>query len=452
MKKQAPRVHLVSHGVLLLALGGCTLSPSYQTPQIETGNTWQTEVGATIAQPDVPANWWTLYQNPALTQLVETALANNTNVQAAAARVTQARAQLTIATAPLLPSANASLNASDNLSDGSGAINSSARGSIGYELDLFGGNRAAREASRQSLRGTEYAEQATRLAVAGDTATGYFALLTLTERVRLAEESLAKISETFALTQQRFNAGVASGLDVAQQQTQLASTQASIANLRQQRQAAQNALAILTGSAPNLFNTPAGTLAETTLPVVAPQTPAAVILQRPDIQQAEASLRGANANIGVARANLFPQLNLSLDALLGIDPATTAITAGAGLAQTIFAGGSRWANVTVSQARREELIATYRGTVLAGFGEVENALSALNTATIRKTQLQTSQQAAQKAEELSRQRFNVGAIDMLTLLDSQRSLLSANDGLAQAENDYATATVQLIRALGGGWK
>ena len=439
--------------LMVAALAGCSLVPAYRQPDVPVGTGFAEQAaGGALPQRQLPQAWWTLYGSDALNGLVAEALKANTDLIQGRERVKQARAQLRIAGAGLWPTASAGAGVNDSLSGRSGNLAASVNGNVGYEVDLFGGNRASAEAARQGLKGTHYAQDALQLAVAGDTVEGYVALLALQERVRLAEDSLARTQSTQALVQKRFDAGVASGLQLAQQQTQTAGIEASIASLRQQEQAARHALAYLVGQVPSGFAAPSSTLASLALPEVDPAGPAAVLLQRPDVKQAEANLRAADANIGVARAALLPSLNVSLGALLNIDPAGSAVTLGASVLQPIFEGGRLSAQLDLSKARQRELAQAYRGTVLSAIKEVEDALSALNASRTRLDRLAAAQASAAKGEALSTQLLQVGSIDMLTLLDAQRSLISANDSLASAKADYANATVALIRALGGPWQ
>lgn len=438
----------------LFALSACTLAPHYSTPPVETPGTWAN--GTTAPSSTIPQNWWELYGSPELNALQTAALANNTDVEAAIQRVNQARAQVRIANSTLFPSVDANGNVGRELSSGgkphNNKTNISAGATVGYEADLFGGNRANRQATEESYRATAFDRDSTNLVVTTDVATNYFTLLSLRQRLQVATDNLANAQQVLTITQARFNAGTLSNLEVTQQQSAVASTQASLASLQQQVSTTTDALGVLLGKAPNSVVPSATTLAALSIPQISATQPSALLTRRPDIQVAEANLKAANADVGAARAALFPQLNLSADAALAFNPTTSAINAGAGLLAPIFHGGSLLAAVDLSKARKAELVANYRKTVLTSFQEVEDALAGVSSASTRRTQLQIAADSAKTAADLSRLKYNVGSIDFPTLLATQQTQLSSDDALIQARLDQLTASLQLIKALGGGWE
>lgn len=437
---------------LPILLAACTLTPPLKTPQVAATQTWKYGTPSTTSST-LPQQWWKAYNSEALNQLQAQAAATNTDVEASIARIKQSRASLTQATASLLPGLDANATTSQRIDDNrtTDRFTTSAGATLSYELDLFGGNRSTRNAARANLQGTQFAAQATSLSVQGDVTTSYFALLGAEERLTLTSQSLAFAEDILRLTQLRRQAGVLSDVELSQQQNTVASLRASLQAQTASAQATENALAVLLGVNPTTFTAPSEALVSLTAPQIPLQTPASVILNRPDIQAAEANLRAANANIGAARAALFPQLNLSLSSALAIDPTTPQASIGASLLQPIFRGGSLMAGVTLSRARKEELVATYRGTVLTALREVEDALSNLQSLEEQLRQQTIAAQNARTTANLAKLRFDNGAISMLELLDAQRTLLSSVNSLSQARQDHLTATATLIRALGGAF-
>lgn len=437
---------------MALALSSCGWVGSYENPDFGLGATWLETQAVSSTSPRVE-QWWTLYGNAELNAMMQQALAGNTDLAAALQRVKQARSQVTVASAALLPSANVGASANRNVKGGNGDIAASAtsaNGTLSYGFDVWGGNLASRRAAKARLDASTFAAQATRLTLTGEVAQAYFNQLALRERVALQEQSLAQSDDILKIVQARFDAGAASELDLAQQKTQVAQTQASVASLKQQVESNLTALAVLLGEQPVTARMPMmGSISMTTMPLALVETPAVVMMQRPDVQQAEANLRAAHADVDVARAALFPQLSVSLNALQGIDPGGLAVSVGASVLQPIFEGGKLRAQVNISTAQEQELLQTYKGVVLAALKQVEDAVAGVNTAQARLGQLQEAADNARKSADFSRQQFDAGAMDMQTLLDAQRTLLSANDALAQAKADALNAGVTLLLALGG---
>lgn len=254
------------------------------------------------------------------------------------------------------------------------------------------------------------------------------------------------------LIEVRFDNGAATALDVAQQRTTLLNIEAQIPALAQALTEARHALAVLVGLPPHELELRPEAIADLTLPAVDPGVPAAALLRRPDIRAADAALLAANADVGVARAALFPDLGLSTSAVatdLAGGGSATVGTIAASLAQTLFDGGARRGRIDLGFAAREELAERYAQTVLLALADVENALSAVETSE-RRVQLLTETVAqAREAYRLSRVRFDAGAIDLLTVLDSQRTLLGAEDALVQARQARLGASAELVLALGG---
>ncbi len=444
--------HTLTHLLPVLYLAGCSLVPSTHTPTI--GTTGWVNAQAVSSTTPLPADWWRLFGNDELDTLIPQALAHNTDVGRALARVEQARAAVRIAGGSRFPALDGSVSAAQNVENLNGntlADGTSAQLSLSYEVDLFGRNRASRASAFRSLKATQYDEQATRLMVAAETARVYTSVLALQARVHTAQTNLEAARQLLELTQKRFDAGAVSALEVSQQRSLVASSEASTASLTQQLGNSRNALAVLIGVAPSALPPLSGTLASFSVPQVSATLPAEVLTQRPDIRAAEERLAAADADIGAARAALFPSLNLGLGTAFAFDANTPVTTLTAGVLAPIFHGGELQGALDQSWAKRREVAESYRATVLTAFQEVEDALLAQQAADTRQESLTRAATAAQDAERISRLRFEAGSSDFLTLLDAQRTRLSGDDSAIQATADRLSASYQLIRALGGGY-
>ncbi|MDE1152459.1 MAG: efflux transporter outer membrane subunit [Micavibrio sp.] len=447
---------------VVLVMSGCSLIPEYKQPQVAFPVTWKD--GSIVAGSEtINADWWKSFQSGELNGIMSDALSHNLDLQASLARVNQSRASAKIAGAALLPTVDASLssgaNQNNNINGNSGgnhfASNSNLGLTVGYELDLFGANRAGVAAAQANLRGSMYSYDALGLVVMGDVADGYFTLLSLRERVALAQKNIGILKEVLKIAQARYDAGSVSLLDVSQQKSALATSQASLALLQRQQDAAENALAILLGKAPQDLGLTGTGLHTITVPKVPVSQPSTVLAQRPDIKSAEENLVSANADIGVARAAFFPTLNLSAGAGLGFipvaDPATTTLSVAASLLAPIFRGGALQGGVELATARQVEIAQEYRLTVLTALQEVNDSLMAVKTARLREDALYEAMQQARKSYELSRGLYEAGSADYQTMLDSQRTLISAEDAYASVRLETLEAAINLYKALGGGW-
>ncbi len=444
----------VARFLLPAALAGCSLAPAYDVPEQPVPAQW--EHAADDANARVPApEWWRQFGSAELDGLVERAVAGNHDLAASVARIEQARASLRITRAALWPSAGVSASAShDRAVDGERFSSDDARVglSIDYAVDLWGGRRNASDSSALRLAVSEHNRDAVLLDLQTDVALAYFQLLALEDRTRIARRNLDSARELMRLIQVRFDNGAATALDVAQQRTVLLNIEAQLPSLQQAGVETRNALAVLLGTSPGTLEIAGRSLSAVALPVVDPGLPAGLLLRRPDIRAAEAALLAANADLGVARAALFPDLRLSASAaatgLLDSGSVTVA-TLSASLAQALYTGGERRGRVELSRAVRQELAENYARTVLLALGGVENALSAVTTSERRIELLVQTVAQAREAYRLSRVRFDAGAIDLLTLLESQRTLLGAEDSLVQARQARLQATAELVHALGG---
>jgi len=439
-------------------LSGCSMIPDYERPAGDVPAGWSE---SSVSEPtQIAKDWWRSFGSEELNTLMSEALAKNNDLGAAIQRVEQARAVLKSSGSQLLPSVDASGNAGYTRVNVPKAKDTSdttynAGLSVGYELDLFGMNRAEIEADEADLEASQFSRDATALIVMSDVAKGYFNVLNLEERLKIADQNLESSKELLRIVQARFDAGATTALDVSQQKSDLASSEASRAAIELQTKTAKSALAVLVGKAPSALQVSGKDLRTLPVPQIAPGQPSSLLERRPDIRSSEASLKSANADIGAARAAFFPQLNIGLD--LGIaatpigDPATTTLSLLSGLVAPIFKGGLLEGNLEFTKARKAELVENYRKTILVSFKDVEDALASVKASQSRETSLETAMNEAKKAYDLSKQQYDVGSIDFQILLDARKTMLAAEDTYIQTKNDRLAAAVDLYKALGGGW-
>ena len=465
----------------LVLLAGCTVGPDYERPQTELPARWSAAPSANVTDEAVDAaamsktsvqpDWWRRFDDPVLTALVERALTANEDIQLAAARVAEARANLSFTRADRLPSLGAEASASRVRSSGdltSPTVDRTANdfrlaSVLSYEVDLWGRLARSNEAARATLLSTRAARDAVRLAVASDTALTYFNLRSLDEQLAIAERTVTSRSESLDLQQSQFDAGAVTELELRQAQAELAAAQAQVPQLRRARDEQVNALAVLLGSSPRAIiedAMPRGLeIDQLPVPPLRPdQQPAALLERRPDIRDAEQQLRAANAEIGVARAAYFPTLSLS--ALLGLESLELdrLFSGGTGTWQLlgnssapIFDFGRTEANVRAAEARREQAQSTYRGTVRTAFREVADAVGAQQTTTERLEAETRQVQTRRDTLRLARRRYDAGYSSYLEVLDAQRTLFQSELDRVTAQSERLAATVDLYKALGGGW-
>ena len=436
---------------LSLALSACSLAPNYQRPQMTVPTGWSSVAGVGVdAQPSTTPFWQEL-GNADLDRLIEIALAQNLDLEAALHRIEQARGQAKVAASPLYPTVSASGSASRTFQDQKDTNSVRGGGSISYEVDLWGKNRDAAKSADYNVDATQFDREALRLVVTADVTDFYAQILSLNDRIRIAEFNLKNAEEILRIIEARYNAGGVSGLEVSQQRVAVNGFRATLAALTEQRATSANALAILLGRPPQNLSAPTAQLASLKMPRVNLTPPSTLLTARPDIQSAEAGLRGANADIGVARAAFFPSLTLSADTVIAAgfgNPAAAASSLASSLLAPIFTGGRLTGNLQSVTARQKELAAQYQKTVLVAFQEVEDALAALKSNNEQAALSVESVKESQNAYDIAKARFDAGAIDYLTLLETQRSLYQAQDSQIAINQGQLVAYVQLRKALG----
>jgi NodT family efflux transporter outer membrane factor (OMF) lipoprotein len=289
----------------------------------------------------------------------------------------------------------------------------------------------------------------------GDVASTYFNVLNTRQRLDIADANLKNARDVLKIVDARYQAGTVSALDLAQQEASLSVAEAARATTAQNVSIAENALAVLLGQVPQTLDIKGDSLNDVNVPAIDPGQPSALLERRPDIRKSEMDLISADADIGVARAALFPTITLGLDGSLATagfgDPTTTALSLASALAAPIFQGGRLEGGVEQATARQKELVENYRKTVLVSLQEVENALTAEKTAARREGHLAKAAQESRKAYKYARQQYEAGVIDFQTLLETQTTQLLSEDSHAQSRNERLQASVDLFKALGGGW-
>ncbi len=437
--------------LLMTGLSACNLAHDYQRPSLPEPQHWRNLTPAPAAD-NVDSRWWQAFKNPTLNRLIPEAIAHNYDLASARQRVAQARAQTLIAGAPLLPSVALTGTFTD-LRDNSGSQQNQ-RGwlEVAYEADLWGANRARRNAAVAALFGETFARDALQLVLTAEVAQRFFGVLALAEQQRIAGDFLTNVTAILTIVQARFKAGSASQIEVAQQQTELAIARANLDLLNQRRIVAENALAVLLGKPPQFATLPADAWQSLHVPAPASLQPAQLLERRPDLRQAEMALVAAKADITVARAAFYPSLQLRLEPLLAsAQPASLLIATAAALTQPIFQGGRLTGELARSQARNAELVEHYRQTLLTAWQEAEDAAATRYHSELRLKALAIAVDQAEAAYRLSQERYRVGLIDYQTLLNIQRSVLTAKNAQVQARLDLLAAMAQLYKALGGGW-
>jgi multidrug efflux system outer membrane protein len=445
--------------VLLLAtcaaVTSCALTPEYARPAVVVPAAW-TNSGSDASAAPVTVDWWTRYGSEELDGLMTRALAANHEIGAARQRIEQARASVRVARAQQLPAATLGGSASRTRDQDTKAYSHAeqATAQVSYEADLWGGQAASTSGARSRLLSTQDDAAALALVIQSEVASNYFTAVALRERIAIARENEQAAQELLRLVNVRVDNGATSSLETAQQQTVLLGIQAQIPVLEQSLSDTQSALAVLVGAAPQDFSIRAQSLGDLRIPAIAANPPASLMEQRPDVRAVELSLQAANADVGAARSALFPSLDLSAGATVAgfaSGGATTVASAAASIAQVLFDGGERRAQVAGARAAYGELAEDYAQTVLTAYQEVHDSLAAVNTAQRRVDLLSAQVEQSERAYSLARIPYDNGADDLLTLLDGQRSRLDAQDSLVQAQVARYTSTTALFKALGGGW-
>ncbi len=422
---------------------------------------WSTEAQALVGGSTVKADWWQVFNDPVLTQLVDRALKANTSVRGAQAAVQQARALRDQAVAGQGPQVGASIRAQrSRTGDGPYGHLYQAGLDASWEPDVFGGLAAARRASEADLAATQASLGSVRVSMAAEVALSYIEWRGLQARLAIARSNLAAQLETLQITDWRVQAGLASSVDLAQARSASEQTRSQIPSLETSALQALNALAVLTGQSPAAVRDALPDAAVPQPPVdLALAFPADTLLQRPDVRAAEYDVVAAAARVSQSNAARYP--TLVLGGSLGLnsprwselfDPASLTRALVASISASVFDGGAARARVQAQEALLEKARINLESTLLSALRDVEDALVALQRNRERLQHLTVAADAAAQAELLARHRYSSGLIDFRTVLDTQRNLLSVQSELEAAKASLSAGHVRLYKALGGGWQ
>ena len=449
---------------LAVALAGCATTEPKTRVQIDMPRqfTEAAVAGAAGVTSQLTTDWWTSFGSPQLTSLIQQALAGSSDIRIAAERITQAELALRVANASLLPSIGVGAGQSFSRTDSTGADATTRRGTsvsiaMSYEIDLWGRLAAGIQAQQQALNISRFDADIVQLTLTTGVAATYFQLLSTRERLDIARENLATAERVLKVVDARYRNGVATQLDLSQQMTAVLNQRAALIPLEVTERQTVSALALLIGRVPQGFGVAADNFEELRVPAVGAGLPSELLTRRPDLAAAEAQLAAADANVAAARAALLPSISLSTSAglatsaLLSLANPTNVLSIGLSLAQTLFDGGQRRAQVGIEQSQRRILVETYASAVRTSLKEVDDALGNADSGVRLESAQQQTVEQAQRSLRLAEIRYREGVGDLLAVLDAQRSLFSAQDQLAQARLTRLTASLDLFKALGGGW-
>jgi multidrug efflux system outer membrane protein len=453
---------------VLVLEAGCMMGPKYKRPAVNVPQEYRTPAPQEAAQASSLGNeqWWQVYQDPVLTQLIHTAIAQNYDVRIAAARVLEAQAQVGITRANQLPSASVGANVFSqqnakvtNLFPAYQVNGGELNLSVIWNLDFWGKYRRQTEAARAQLLATEWGQRAVLSSLVANVATAYFQLRALDSQLEISQHTLASRQQSLHLIQVLDRNGSASGLDLSQAEQLVYTASETIPDLERQIQQQENVLSVLLGENPQSI--PRGrALTEQAVPQNVPAgLPSELLERRPDVLQAEQNMVAANAQIGVAKASFFP--TLSLTGLGGLEsnalhhfisqPSET--WSGAfSVSQPVFQGGALRSQLRLARANWQETVLSYQQTVQNALEQVSNSLVASQKDREFREQQQLLTQAAEQTDQLSEVLYKNGGASYLQVLTSETNYFSAELNLVQAQLNERLALVQLYQALGGGWQ
>jgi len=452
---------------------GCAVGPKYVPPPIASPVSFKSPAPGEIAAGELSEEWWRLYGDADLDRLIDMANASNQTLQVAVARVDEARALArvassyrypTITVSPTVLRQRTSPNVVSSITGqptGRSATFSESLvpADFGYELDVFGRIRRSLQAARAAAVATQDDEAVVRLGVQTDVAQYYYALRLLDAQFEILAETVDAYREQVRVLSVQVNTGLTSPLTLSQAQAQLQTTLAQQTDVARARDDEEHALAILCGEAAPAFSVRSNPLRDGVPPAVPAGLPATVLSRRPDVAEAEQNIVAANAQVGVATANLYPTfaltgtggvLSSAVESLFAWQSRIWSLAAG--VTAPIFEGGRRRANLEAARAQYRQTVAAYVNQVLIAYGDVEDALTDLHGFTDQVASLREAVRVSQTYLRLAEVQYRNGLVDYLTMIDAERTLLANQLAFTQALNLQMTASIHLIKALGGGWK
>jgi multidrug efflux system outer membrane protein len=468
LRSNARVKHSIAAVLCSAFLSACMVGPKYHRPVVQTPNKFRDladnpQIKAQSASyADLP--WWQVFKDPKLQELIRTALKQNYDLEIATERINAARAQLAVTHSSLFPQVGAGANFNGGKEN---AFQSRYNfltlvGDAAFQLDFFGRLRRATEAARAELLATDDARQTVVLTLVSDVANDYFTLLQLDLQLQIMHETVATQTDSVRLTKLRLDHGVATKLDVLQAEQVLDIANADIPNLEREIGQEEDAINILLGNYPNGVPRGRSLVDQELPPEVPPGLTSSLLERRPDIREAEQILIAANAEIGVAKAQFFPQVALTgsgggsfgrRSAFPGTFPTQVGTWSyGAQVVQPIFTGGGLRGNLHLAESEHSQALIAYQQTIQRAFGDVSDTLIAYNKLHQVRIRQQDTVADLQELVRISTLRYKGGTTTYLEVLDSQRSLYAAELTLASARGDEFRSLVQLYRALGGGWQ
>jgi len=467
----------VAHAGVLLAAGiflaGCSVGPNYKRPPAPSATKWDlAEPWREGAPKDaIPkGQWWTVFHDEDLNALETQALTANQTIKVSIARLEQARATAAIQVSTLFPTLNTAPGAERQRLSGnrptSGVVfklrpvtqnTYAVPFTVSYEVDLFGRRRRSIEAAEASYQANAADLENVRLLVTAQLAGDYFNLRELDSELKILTRTVEALQKGLELVNSRHSGGVASGLDVAQEETLLNTTRTQAVLLQQQRKQFEDAIAVLVGQPAPDFHMPPRVL-DAEPPGLDAGLPSDLLERRPDIAEAEREMAVANAQIGVAKAAYYPSLNLfgqggwqaaDITKLANVGSAVWAV--GANVGQDIFSGGARRAQMQFALAGYDANVASYRETVLGAFQEVQDEITGLSVLIQAQQSQQLAVDAARRTLDISTSRYSGGLVSYLDVVTAQQNLLTDEQQLAVIQGQRLVSSVLLVKALGGGW-
>lgn len=448
-------------GLCVALISACAVGPDYSRPKFETAPAYKEPQDW---KPSEPADalsrgpWWNIFHDHALEQLEAQMDISNENIKAAAAAFEQSRALVAQARAGLWPTIGAALGAQRGAIGTQHAQTTAVATLSGsWELDIWGRVRRTLESDRASAQASAAALAGARLSAQSALAIDYFELRAQDQLQKLLDDTVEAETQSLKIAQNRYTFGVAARADVVSAETQLLSSQSQQVNARIQRAILEHAIAVLLGKQPAEFTLEPSAM-RTDVPTIPPGVPSALLERRPDVAEAERQMQAANAQIGVAKAAYFPSLTLS-----GSDQYTSGVISqlihtsnriwavGPQLAETLFDGGLRHAQVAQARAAYEQTVDSYRQTVLTGFEQVEDDIVTLRVLEQQAVIEDATVKAAREAEALTLNQYKAGTVPYSSVITAQTTRLSNEQTALQVLSSRLQTSVGLIQALGGGW-
>lgn len=464
---------LLRASLILLCIAGCTVGPNYHRPDVPLAPAWKEQAPWRAATPQdgLPkGEWWAVFGDKDLNQYEEQAIRANQTIEVSRNQLAQARASARVSQSGWFPQATAGASAQRSrgsvnqptssglpLSRASTENNFALPFNVSWEADVFGGVRRSVESSKALYQAQAAVLENVRLLITSELAVDYFSLRELDMEISVLESAASYQEKALRLVKNRHDGGIASGLDVAQQETQLNATRTQATLLRQQRAQFEHAIAALIGVPAPSFSVTAGPL-NAEPPAIPAGMPSDVLERRPDVAQAERQMAAQNAQIGVARSAFFPSIGISGSGGFNSSDLANLLSApsgfwalGANVTQSLLSGGRRRAQVEFARASYDASVASYRQSVLNSFQEVEDGLAGLRILAEAAQSQQKAVEAAQRALQIATDRYSGGLVTYLDVVTAEQTLLDNQRLAAQILRQRLVTSVALIKALGGGW-